>query len=88
MEIDRTLEHLFDLAQQYGNVDMFQDGSDRTFSCYITFQTIRHAELKAKSGFKHPSPRAALEAAIGKAQEIVASIQAEARRLDAISGRR
>lgn len=73
-----NLEQLFDVAQQYGNVDLFQDESDRAFSCTITFMTIKHTKLQAESGWKHRTPSAALIAAIQKAEKIAASLSQSA----------
>lgn len=75
-----TLEELYKLARQYGTVDVFNSESDGTFSCNITFRTVDHTELKAKSGFRHADPGSAILAAIEKAEEIAASFVAAAQR--------
>lgn len=73
--MNRSLEDLFEIAQQYGNINVYQCDRDRTFCTSITFMTIDHAELKATSGFRHKTIRAALIKAIEKAEEIIGSLK-------------
>lgn len=73
--MNKNLEELFDIAQQYGNIDLFQNSTDRTFNVRITFMTIDHAELIALSGYGHGTISKALIKAIEKAEEIVASLK-------------
>ena len=75
-----SLEELFELAQQYGNIDLFQNVTDRTFSVNITFQTIKHAELKAMSGFGNKTIEGAICAAIKQAEIIVAQFKTESQK--------
>jgi len=74
-----TLEQLFDAAQTFGNVHIFQH-DDRTWSAQIEFRTIEHVKLKAESGYKHTAVSSALSAAIENAVVIVESMRARAPR--------
>lgn len=69
-----TLEQLLEEAQKYGRIRLHQC-TDGDFSFTITFNTINHIELEAKSGFGHKTPRAAALAAIEKAVIIVESMK-------------
>lgn len=69
-----NLSELFRIARQYGQVDIFTSSSTGKYSCYITFNTIEHTELIAKSGNGNETPEEAVEKAIRSAQEIVSSI--------------
>ena len=69
-----TLEQLLDEAQKYGRIRLHQS-QDGSFSFTITFNTIDHVELEAKSGFYHKTPRSAVLAGIEKAVVIVESMK-------------
>lgn len=69
-----TLEQLLDEAQKYGRIHLHQN-RDGEFSFTITFNTIDHVELEAKSGFNHKTPRSAVLAAIEKAVVIVETMK-------------
>lgn len=69
-----TLEQLLDEAQKYGRIHLHQT-RDGDYSVSITFNTIDHVELEAKSGFNHKTPRLAVIAAIEKAVVIVESMK-------------
>jgi hypothetical protein len=69
-----TLEQLLEEAQKYGRIHLHQTRSG-DFSVTITFNTIDHVELEAKSGFDHKTPRLAVLAAIEKAVVIVESMK-------------
>ena len=69
-----TLEQLLDEAQKYGRIFLHQN-RDGAFSFTISFNTIDHVELEAKSGFSHKTPRSAVLAAIEKAVVIVESMK-------------
>jgi len=73
--MNKNLGELFDIAQQYGNITLFQCSKDRTFNVRITFMTINHAELIAQSGYRHDTISKALIKAIEKAEEIVISLK-------------
>ena len=70
-----SLEQLFNEAQKYGRVRVSQSSADGSWSAYITFNTINHIELEAKSGFRHKTPGIALSAAIENAVLIVESMK-------------
>jgi hypothetical protein len=62
-----NLGELFGQARQRGLVDLSTlDGG--TYSCTILL-ALEYREMKAKSGFKHFTPHAAVEAAIRVADE-------------------
>lgn len=71
---ETTLEQLLDEAQKYGRIRLHQS-RDGDYSFSITFNTIDHVELEAKSGFNHKTPRLAILAAIEKAVVIVESMR-------------
>jgi hypothetical protein len=73
-----SLEQLFNEAQKYGRVRVSQSSTGVGWSAYITFNTINHIELEAKSGFNHKSPGLALSAAIENAVLIVESMKQSA----------
>ena len=79
---DKSLEELFEIAQKYGNIRLFQCDSDRTFSAVIEFMTIKNTKLEAKSGFRHKDIRTALIAVIEAAQQIVDSVQGIAKQIE------
>lgn len=64
------MRELWDLARQYGSVDLFTNEQGK-YSCVITFHTIEHTELKARSGYGFEDPEECLKAAIKAAQKIV-----------------
>jgi hypothetical protein len=64
-----NLGELFAQARVRGLVDLFTlDGG--TYSCTILL-ALEYREMKAKSGFLHRTPQAAVEAAIHVADEIL-----------------
>ena len=64
-----NLGELFTQARERGLVDLSTlDGG--TYSCTILL-ALEHREMKAKSGFLHRTPQAAVEAAIHAAEEIL-----------------
>ena len=65
-----NLSELWIEARKYGLVNM-HTMEDGTYWCHITFNSINHTELKAKSGFHHLTPESAIIAAINTAAEIV-----------------
>lgn len=71
--IDNNLSQLYREARQYGLVYL-HNHTDGTYTCIITFNTIKHTELKASSGHGIQTPEEAVALAIAKAKEIVASI--------------
>lgn len=71
---DPTLEQLLEEAQKYGRIHLHQSRGGE-FSFTITFNTIDHVELEAKSGFNHKTPRLAVLTAIEKAVVIVESMK-------------
>lgn len=75
--IGKNMKDLWELARQYGLVTLYSQ-DDGTYHCVITFHTIKHVELKARSTFKEPTVEDAIKAAISKAEEIMASMQAMA----------
>lgn len=68
------LERLFEEAQKYGRIFLHQS-DDGTFSCTISFNTIKHIKLDAKSGYKHATIKSAVVAAIKNAVVIVESMK-------------
>ena len=66
------MRSLWDKARLYGKVSLYTH-DDGTVSCTITFNSIKHTELKANSGYGLKCPEKALEAAIKTADEIVQS---------------
>ena len=64
------LSELWREARQFGRVNIFT-ADNGTYSCVIRFNTIKHAELQAKSGYNHSEPELAVAAALDKAKEIV-----------------
>ena len=68
------MKQLFTECRKYGLVRLCTDNEGYYYSI-ITFNTIDHVELQAKSGFDHEVPEDALLAALKKAIEIVESIQ-------------
>ena len=79
-QMAKPLEELFELAQQYGNITIFQCHNDRTFIAQITFETIAHATLEASSGHNIETINEALIKAIEKAEEIVQSLKTTTKR--------
>lgn len=71
---DISLERLFEEAQKYGRIFLNQS-DDGTFSCTISFNTIKHVELEAKSGYKHATIKSAVVASIKNAVVIVESMK-------------
>jgi hypothetical protein len=69
-----SMRQLWDKARGYGRV-MLWTSDKGTYSVTITFDTLKHISLEAKSGYGHTDPEAALKAAIQKAEEIVQSLQ-------------
>jgi hypothetical protein len=66
-----NLGELFAQARERGLVDLCtMDGG--TYSCTILL-ALEHREMKAKSGFLHRTPQAAVEAAIRVADGILAT---------------
>ena len=70
----KNLSELFMIAREYGLV-YIHTSAYGTYSCIITFNTIKHTELKAKSGFDHKTPEDAVLAAINTANEIMESLK-------------
>lgn len=68
-----TMRELFDEARIYGQVDIFTQ-SDGSYAVNITFHTIKHTELKARSGSGFKDVEEALRAAITSAKTIVDSV--------------
>lgn len=67
------MKTLWDEASIYGRVSLYVTESGHV-SCTIYFNTIRHVELKAQSGYKCKTPEEALKNAIEVAKEIVSSL--------------
>lgn len=75
IKMENNLSELFRKCREYGRVDLFTSESG-FYSCTISFNTISHVELSAKSGYNtHKTPEAACEAALAKAIEIVSSLE-------------
>lgn len=70
----KSLDDLFAEARGYGIIDIF-GSDDGTYSAVITFNTIAHVELKARSGHRHATPNIALHFAIDAARSIVNSVK-------------
>lgn len=68
-----TMSELFAEARTLGKVNIFS--MDEGYSVDIKFETIKHIELKASSGFKHATVEGALQVAIDKAKEIKAQFR-------------
>jgi len=75
-----NMAELFYKAREFGKVSIytFDDGC---YSCTITFNTVKHIELKAASGSNCKTVESALQLAIKKAIEIVKGMSNEAERL-------
>lgn len=74
------LGSLWLLARQFGKVYLNTlDCGD--YSCHITFNTIKHVELVAKSGFGNMSPAEAVRKALIKAEEITNELQETVRQI-------
>ncbi len=70
------LEELFKEAEKYGRVSIHGEAGEappKCYSCAITFNTIDHVELKARSGFSLTVENA-LIGAIRKAVIIVETV--------------
>lgn len=72
-----NMKQLWDEASLYGRVSL-STMNDGKLYCKIEFNTIKHIELKATSGFDEPTPEAAIAAAIQQAKVIVASLASAA----------
>ena len=71
---EKSLDELFAEARRYGTIDIY-GMKDGTYTACITFNTIKHTELKARSGFDHSTPNLALQFAIDAARNIVNGIK-------------
>jgi len=69
----KDLGQLFREARLYGLVSLFSSDTGN-YSCTITFNSIEHTELKAKSGFNNVTPEQALCNAILSAKKIVGEV--------------
>lgn len=71
---ETNLSELWLIARRYGRVaiDTARDGS---YHAQIQFNTIEHAELIARSGFRFETPEAALMSAISVACAIVNDVK-------------
>ncbi len=67
------LSKLWEEARQYGLIDLFT-ADNGTYSCSITFNSIKHTELRSRSGHNHKTHEQAVQAAINNAQKIVGEI--------------
>lgn len=68
-----TMRELFDEARIYGRVVIYTM-DDGKYSVDITFNTIKHTQLKATSGFGFNCVEEALKSAINSAKQIVDSV--------------
>lgn len=69
----KDLGSLFKIARMYGRVNLFTQDNGQ-YSATIKFDTNRHVQLDASSGFNNSTPEEAVERAIKTAQNIVDDI--------------
>lgn len=74
------MKQLWIEASTYGRVYL-TTLADGCFYCTITFNTIKHVELKAQSSTTCVEPEQALREAIYKAKEIIDSISETSQKL-------
>lgn len=67
------MRELWKEASKYGRVNL-QTIDDGTITCSISFNTIEHVELVARSTWTCTTPEQALSEAINKAKQIVNSM--------------
>lgn len=71
--MENNLSELWRQAEQFGLVRLYTY-DDGTYNCTIVFSTIKHVKLEAQSSFSCKTPEVAVQEAIEKAAEIVASL--------------
>ncbi len=69
------LGKLFREAREYGRVSVSTMDSG-LYHCCITFNSIDHTKLEARSRFDHNSPEQAVMAALDKAKEVQSHFKA------------
>ncbi len=67
----KTLEELFEEAQQYGRVNLFESANSRTFRFTIKFESVPGTSMEAASDFRQKTVADAIIQAVARAKVMV-----------------